>query len=134
MKKIILLLALTFVTSSLFAQMYGPKEQAILKLMTVKKGMVSINSLSDNMSKDMSTENATNFKAEMDVYKKELVSTALETFKADYTAKEIDAIYKECTSDKINYTDLTNNFFKKWRRLKSDLYFSKAKETYFKYQ
>lgn len=130
MKKYILLFILTVTTTVLFAQ----SDAAILKLMNVKRGMVSVNTLPDSMAKNMDNQKATNFKAEMAVFKQELITASLLKFKKDYTAKEIDFIYAECTSDKIDYTDLTNGFFRKWRKLKSDMYFSKSKQTYFKYQ
>ena len=134
MKKIILLFVLTLATTTLFAQKEDARDAAIIKLMNVKKGMVSVNSLANSMSKNMDTKQASSFKAEMKSYKSTLTKTAVTTFKKDYTAEEINFIYNECTSDKINYSDLTNGFFSKWRRLKGELYFSKAKQAYFKYQ
>lgn len=134
MKKIFLSFVLVFVSMTLFAQKTVASDAAILKLMNARKGMVSVNSLVDNMTKNMNEKDAKNYRLEMDVFKKQLIDTALTTFKKDYTAVQIDAIYKECTSDIIDYSDLTNNFFKKWRNLKGNLYFAKAKETYFKYQ
>ena len=95
--------------------------------------MQSVNTLPDSMTKNLDPKKADEFKAEMAVFKKELIEKAIAKFKADYTAKEIDFIYEECTSDKIDYTDLTNGFFSKWRQLKGKIYFSRAKETYFKY-
>jgi len=133
MKKNILLFVLTLATLVSFAQKES-RDAAILKLMNVKRGMASVNALPDNMAKNMDNQKAASFKAEMAVFKEELIKAALSKFKADYTAKEIDFIYAECTSDKIDYTDLTNGFFRKWRHLKSKMYFSKSKQTYFKYQ
>lgn len=133
MKKTLLTLVFAFVSIALFSQKTDARDAAILKLMNVKKGMVSVNSLPDSMSKKMSAKDATSFKAELNKHKTELINTALETFKKDYTAKEIDFIYNECTSDKIDYTDLTNGFFRKWRQLKGNLYFRYAKEIYAKY-
>ncbi|HIE46133.1 MAG TPA: hypothetical protein EYP87_08235, partial [Flavobacteriaceae bacterium] len=113
MKKIILLFVITLVSTSMFAQNDTPTDAAILKLMNVKKGMLSVNSLTDNMTKNMSATQIKNFKAEMDLYKSELIKKSIDTFKKEYTAKEINFIYEECTSDKIDYTDLTNGFFRK---------------------
>ena len=134
MKKSILSFVLLFLTVGLFAQKNTPSDKAILKMMNVKRGMTSVNSLADQMSENMDAKNAASFKKEMETYKQELINTAIATFKKDYTAEEIDAIYKECTSDKIDYTDLTNGFFRKWRQLKGNLFFRRAKEIYFKYQ
>jgi len=133
MKKTLLTFVFAFISIALFSQKTSSRDAAILKLMNVKRGMASVNSLPDNMSKNMSEKDATSFKAELSKYKTQLINTALETFKKDYTAKEIDFIYNECTSDKIDYTDLTNGFFRKWRQLKGNLYFRHAKETYAKY-
>ncbi len=132
MKKIILLFVLTLATLSLFSQ--NDRDSAILRLMNAKKGMVPVNSLAASMTKNLDSKQAASFNKEMAVYKKELVKAAITKFKAEYTSKEIEAIYNEFTSDKINYSDLTLNFLKKWRKLKGDLYFSKAKQTYFKHQ
>lgn len=134
MKKIILLFVLVFATTTLFAQNKDARDSAIIKLMNVKKGMVSVNSLAKSMSKNMDAKQTASFKTEIAVYKKDLIKQAVAKFKADYTAKEINAIYDECTSDKINYSDLTNGFFSKWRQLKGNLYFSKVKQAYFKHQ
>ena len=134
MKKIILLFVITLVSTSMFAQNNVPTDASILKLMSARKGMISVNSLADSMTKKMSATQAKNFKAEMNLYKAELIKKSIDTFKKEYTAKEINFIYEECTSDKIDYSDLTNGFFRKWRYLKGNLYFKRAKETYFKYQ
>lgn len=135
MKKITIVFVLFLVSFSLFSQKaMTARDAAIIELMHVKKGMISVNSLTQSMSKNMDKKQAASFKVEMDAFKDQLISTALSTFKKDYTAEEISYIYTECTSDKINYSDLTNDFFKKWRHLKGNLYFKKAKESYFKYQ
>jgi len=134
MKKSILTIVLLFLTFGLFAQKSTPSDEAVLKMMNVKKGMTSVNSLANQMSEKMDAKNVASFKKEMETYKQELINTALATFKKDYTAEEMDAIYKECTSDKIDYSDLTNGFFRKWRQLKANIFFRRAKETYFKYQ
>lgn len=133
MKKIIILLVMSLATTLLFAQDNNKRDASILKLMNVKKGMSSVNSLPDSMVKNMNAKNAANFKSEMSVFKEALISEALTTFRKKYTAEDIDFIYSEATSDKIDYSDLTNGFFRKWRQLKANLYFKKAKETYFKY-
>ena len=134
MKKIFLTFVLTFIAIGMFAQKSIPTDTAVLKLMNIKKGMVSVNSLADSMSKKMTLKNATDFKTEMNVYKAEMIAKAMETFKNDYSVEDIDFIYNECTSDKIDYTDLTNNFFRKWRSIKGNYFFSKAKASYAKYQ
>lgn len=133
MKKLIFAITLLFISVGIFAQGKAPSEKAITKLMFVKKGMSTVNTITENLSQKMDAKKATAFKVEMDTYKKNMLDKAMRTFKSDYTASQIDAIYKECTSDKIDYTDLTNNFFAKWRRLKGE-FFKSAKETFFKYQ
>ena len=132
MKKIILTLALIVSTFGMFAQKNAPSDAAVLKLMNVKRGMESVNSLADDMAKNMDSKKAISFKKAMNVHKTNLINEAVKKFKAEYTAKEIKAIYDECTSDEINYSDLTNDFFKKWRRLKGELYFKYAKEEFSK--
>jgi hypothetical protein len=134
MKKIILTLVLIITTIGMFAQKNSPSDADVLKLMNVKRGMNSVNSLADDMSKNMDTKKAITFKKVMDGHKTTLINEALKKFKAEYSAKEIKAIYDECTSDEINYSDLTNNFFKKWRRLKGELFFRYAKEEYSKFK
>ena len=127
MKKIILTLVLIVTTIGMFAQKSTPSDADVLKLMNVKRGMDAVNSLADDMSKNMDSKKAITFKKAMNDYKTNLINEALKTFKAEYTAKEIKAIYDECTSDVINYSDLTNNFFKKWRRIKGEMFFKHAK-------
>lgn len=134
MKKIILTLVLIVTTIGMFAQKNTPSDADVLKLMNVKRGMDAVNSLADDMSKNMDTDKSIAFKKAMDGYKINLINKALKKFKAEYTAKEIKAIYDECTSDEINYSDLTNDFFKKWRSLKGEQFFKYAKEEYVKLQ
>ena len=133
MKKILFIFVLTFATIGLSAQSKkGPTDKAITQLMHVKKGMVSVNGITNELAEKIEPSKEKAFRAEMDTFRGDMINNAMKTFKADYTASEIDAIYKECTSDKIDYTDLTNTFFAKWRRLKGE-FFKHAKETYFKY-
>ena len=134
MKKIILTLVLIISTIGLFAQKNTPSDANVLKLMNVKRGMESVNSLANDMSKNMDSKKAITFKKAMDGYKTNLIKEALKKFKAEYTAKEIKAIYDECTSDVINYSDLTNGFFKKWRGIKGEMFFKHAKEEFSKMQ
>ena len=134
MRKILLSLALIISTIGLFAQKSTPTDAAVLKMMNVKRGMESVNSLANDMSRNLDSKKITKFKKVMDNHKATLISEALKKFKAEYTAKEIKAIYDECTSDEINYSELTNNFFSKWRRLKGEFYFRYAKEEFSKFQ
>ena len=133
MNKLILSFVFTLISLGVFAQNKVPTDAAITKLMEVKKGMISVNSITDQLAQDFSTDKATAFKAEMAVFKTDMLSKSYAKFKTDYTADEIDFIYEECTSDKIDYTDLTNNFFAKWRSLKGQ-FFKNAKLTYRKYK
>jgi len=134
MKRILLSFILITSTISMFSQKSVPSDAAILKLMNVKRGMATVNSLINEMPKSLDTKKSIEFKRLLNSNKMDLINTSIRTFKAEYTAKEIDFIYNECTSDIIDYSDLTNNFFKKWRHLKGELFFGKAKQLYSKYK
>ena len=131
MKKIIFALVFGFVAFGAFAQ--NKTNDAITKLMYVKQGMKTVNSISGELVSGVAAENVAKFNTEMKAYKENMLQKAIKTFSSDYSASQLDAIYKECTSDKINYSDMTNNFFAKWRQIKGE-YFKNAKETYFKYR
>ena len=134
MKKIILTLVLITITIGSFAQKSTPSDADVLKLMNVKRGMESVNSLADDMSRNLDSKKQIEFKKVMKKHKSTLIKEALKKFKAEYTAEEIKAIYDECTSDEINYSDLTNDFFSKWRRIKGEQFFRFAKQEFSKYQ
>ena len=134
MNKLILTLVFTLISLGIFAQSKTvPTDKALTKLMEVKKGMNAVNSITNDLAQKLTASKSANFKTEMNNFKADLISNSFKTFKETYSASEIDAIYAECTSDKIDYTDLTNGFFRKWRQLKGQ-FFKNAKETYLKYQ
>lgn len=135
MIKVIISLILTLLmTIGLLAQTdKTPTKDALEHLMAVKRGMETVNNITESLAKDIAIDKVDLFRAEMKTYKETMLTTAMTEFKTTYSTSDIDAIYTECTSDKIEYTDQTNDFFKKWRKLKGN-FFRQAKQTYFKYK
>jgi len=131
MKKIIFALVFAFVALGMFAQ--NKTDKAITKLMYVKQGMKTVDAIAGELTNGVASENLAKYTAEMKTFKTDMLQKARESFKANYTLSQLDAIYTECTSDKVDYTDLTNNFFAKWREYRGE-YFRNAKQTYFKYK
>ncbi|MEE9349068.1 MAG: hypothetical protein V3U80_03410 [Flavobacteriaceae bacterium] len=134
MIRLIITIALTILMSfGIFAQSKTPTTAKVEQLMAVKQGMKTVNNITAELAEGVSAENFNKFQEEMADYKSAMLKTAMETFKNDYSASDIDAIYTECTSDAIDYSDKTNNFFKKWRKLKATFY-RNAKQAYFRHK
>ena len=127
MKKYIVVFVLALISFTSFAQSKASSE-SIMQLMTVKNGMNEITQFTKHNIKHISTKNKDQFEKTINSYKVDLVNKSLEFFKNKYTAAQINAIYTECTSDIIDYTDLTNGFFRDWRKLKGDLFHRHTKE------
>ena len=132
MKKLLLLVTVLFISISSFAQS-KTIDQNITKLMYAKNGMGAIENVTTKLATGISENKRTEFSTKLNSLKTEFIQKTMVRFKKDYTNEEITAIYNEFHSDKINYTDETNNFFAKFRKLKGE--FSKsAKELYFQYK
>jgi len=136
MIRIIITIVLTIVMSfGVFAQSKNaPTKDAVEQLMSLGDGMKTVNGITESLAKDLTVTNSEKFRAEMNIFKVAMLKTAVETFTKDYTDTEVKAIYKEFNDTTIiDRSDLTNNFFAKWRKIKGT-FFKSAKETYFKYK
>lgn len=131
MRKILLLVLVTS-SFSAFAQK-SDFDQAIQKLMYAKKGMLSVENMTKNLSKGIPEANKAAFIDKMNALTENFKTTAVQEFKRKYSTADIQEIYNEYTSDKINYSDKTNDFFKFFRHLKGQFY-SEAKRLYGDYQ
>ncbi len=134
MNKLILLFVLILLSFSIFAQSKVPTDKALTQLMEVKKGMNSVNTIPQEFAKIVAPENKTKLATALKNQREIMLSKAMTTFKADYTAADITFIYNEITSDKIELSDLTNGFFRKWRNIKGNYFFKQAKEFHFKFK
>ncbi len=130
MKKIFLFVLISFTISS-FAQK-SDFDQAITKLMYAKKGMSGVENVGNDLIKGIPTKNQNAFRNEMNTLKENFIQFAKSEFQKKYSTKDINEIYLEFTSNAIDYTDKTNDFFKYFRSLKGK-YFSDAKQLYAKY-
>ncbi|HFS67454.1 MAG TPA: hypothetical protein ENK67_04505 [Flavobacteriia bacterium] len=120
MKKIFLLFLVGFSLNS-FAQKDN-FDQAITKLMYAKKGMLTVENLKDDLSKNLPKDKVAEFTNKMNLLTENFKKTAIQEFKRKYSIADINSIYNEFTSDKINYSDKTNDFFKFFRHLKGQFY------------
>jgi hypothetical protein len=131
MKKIFLLILITL-SFSVFAQK-ADFDKAIKKLMYAKNGMLTTESITKDLARNIPQNKVAEFTKKMNVLKSNFEKTSIQEFKRKYSTADINEIYKEFTSDKINYSDKTNNFFKFFRSLKGRFYAS-AKQLYGEYQ
>ncbi len=132
MKKIFLLFTILFIAVNTFAQTKS-FNQNITDLMFAKNGMGGIENSASKLSTEMTGNKKVAFLNKMNTLKTEFMKNTISQFKKDYTNEEIVAIYTEFHSDIINRSDLHNDFFSKYRRIKG-LYFKSAKELYFQYR
>lgn len=124
MKKIFLLVLVTLTMQS-FAQKDG-FDKAIKKLMYAKNGMGQVDSMKKNYIDIVPQDKVAEFSKKMDILKDNFMNSAIQEFRRKYSTNDIKEIYTEYTSDKINYTDKTNEFFQFYRRLKGQ-FFANAK-------
>lgn len=120
MKKIFLLVLVTL-SFNAFAQKTD-FNKAITKLMYAKKGMQTVENLRKDLEKNMPEEKVAEFNEKMNTLTKNFTENAIQEFKRKYSTADIKAIYAEFTSDKINYSDKTNDFFRFFRHLKGQFY------------
>ncbi|MCF6351185.1 MAG: hypothetical protein L3J23_09210 [Flavobacteriaceae bacterium] len=132
MKKLLLFIFVLLFTISSFAQEKSFEEN-ITQLMYAKNGMSAIENITPELTKTISANNKTKFSAKLDVLKTEFIQNTKAQLKEEYTNSQIVAIYTEYYSDKTNYTDQTNDFFSKYRKLK-EVFFRDAKLLYVEYQ
>jgi len=130
MKKIFFFLLVSFTLSS-FAQK-TEFDKAINQLMHAKNGMLTVENLSKDLSKGIPQDKVAEFNAKMQVLKTNFIQNTVQEFKRKYSTADIREIYAEYTSDKINYSDKTNDFFKFFRHLKGQFY-ADAKRLYGEY-
>jgi len=130
MKRIFLLILVTL-SFTAFAQK-ADFDKAITKLMYAKKGMLTVENIGKDLVRNIPKEKVAKFNQELEVLRNNFKKTAIQEFKRKYSTADIQNIYTEFTSDKVNYSDKTNNFFSFFRHLKGQFY-ADAKRLYAKY-
>jgi hypothetical protein len=131
MKKVFLLILVTL-SFSVFAQK-ADFDKAIKKLMYAKNGMLTAENITKDLARNIPQSKVAEFTKKMDLLRSNFEKTAIQEFKRKYSTADINDIYNEFTSNKINYSDKTNDFFKFFRSLKGRFY-SSAKRLYGEYQ
>lgn len=129
MKKILFLAVLFVVSTSAFSQTF---EKDIKKLMYAKNGLGAVENITTKLSKGVAENDKAKFEKEMNDLVSRFIDNTVEELKTNYTNEQINAIYAEFHSDKINYEEETIQFFSNYRRLKGE-FFRSAKELYYQY-
>lgn len=132
MKKLFIFATFIFIAINSFSQ-NKTFDENITQLMYAKNGMGGVEKITDQLANSLADDKKATFTTTLNNVKEKFIIDSKAKFKQDYTNEQIVAIYNEFHSSEINYTDETNGFFAKFRKLKGQ-FFKKAKELYFEHK